>query len=258
MKSEIKYYFQTLKGDCFKLKNTFAIWTVAIAPLFLTFMTFMIYFSKEQLLIESGTNPWKDYFKMILSIWTIMFYPLFITLFTYLIVNIEHTGNNWKQIYIMPVPRRVVMLSKLTVTMVLAWTSHILLYIFSYMAIYLLHVIYPAIPFSDYDIHGLIFMLFLKVMLVSSSIVLMQYILSEHFKNFIIPLGFGTFATVATMFLTRWEHINKFPYAYPFFSSMDFSKEVVVFFSPVFYYNLGVTIILLIGLLIYNEKREIN
>ena len=54
-----------------------------------------------------------------------------------------------------------------------------------------------------------------------------------------MPAGFGLLMTVTATALIRWEHINKFPYAWPMISWLKGRTEPVIF-PPEVYLSLVV------------------
>jgi hypothetical protein len=51
--------------------------------------------------------------------------------------------------------------------------------------------------------------------LAALGITAIQFYVSFRFRNFIWPAGFGLLMTITAVALVRWEHIRKFPYAWP-------------------------------------------
>jgi hypothetical protein len=108
----------------------------------------------------------------------------------------------------------------------------LLYYVLNLTAIYSLSAIYPSTPFDYSNQTSVLFYYFSKMSIASIAILSIQFFVSLLVHNFIFPIGFGVFATIANAVLMRWEHSHYIPYSYPFFSIQGmFGGEAVPFFS---------------------------
>ncbi len=82
-------------------------------------------------------------------------------------------------------------------------------------------------PFLDNSIDlGLLFLLSFKTYISILGISAIQYCLALRFKNFVVPVGIGLVLLVCGVIALNisWEHIYKYPYAYPMLTS-DLMKK---------------------------------
>lgn len=202
-----------------KLKNTLAIVVAIALPLFIAFLSFVIYISEGHKLVIAGTNPWQGYIYHLQKFWAGLLLPLTIILEASLINSIEHSNNMWKQIYTLPISKSSVYLYKLLSFIFLNILTAVSLTFFVQMFGYLLIMIKPELGFDapSFPVENLL--LSLKMMLASSAIIGFQFFLSFYFRSFIIPMVIGFCLMVGTGIASSWKYIEFLPYAYPSLST---------------------------------------
>jgi len=202
-----------------KLKNTLAIVVAVAVPLFIAFLSFVIYLSEGHKLIITGINPWKEYIYHLQKFWAGLLLPLTIILEASLINSIEHSNNMWKQIYTLPVSKSSVYFYKLLSFLLLNILMAISLTFFVQLFGYLLMLFKPEFGFNAPSFFGESLLLSLKMMLASSAIIGFQFFLSFHFRSFIIPMVIGFCLTIGTGIASSWKYILFLPYSYPSLST---------------------------------------
>lgn len=116
--------------------------------------------------------------------------------------------------------------------------------------------LHPDIDFSKYAINGTIIISSLKVFVASLFILILQFVISYNFKNFIIPIGTGVIGTVGTSMLLSWQHSDLIPYALPMLAAQGLYKMELTFFTGVVIYSIiGSAIIFITGLCLVNKKN---
>lgn len=243
--------YRSLTAESLKMKNTWAFWSAILAPLFVAFVNYMIFFSKEELLLNAEGDAWIKYYNNAINIWTIVFVPMFIAGLTFLLQYPEHKNNGWKYLLSMPMPRGSVYLAKLITGLTLLFLA---LAFFSFLLIggaFWLNAIYPEVVGSPSVIIEPVLTIMLKVFGAALFIFSIQFVLSMHVSNFFFPIGLGVLGSIFSMMLLQWENIVYVPWAFPFFAgngAVQFNRQI--------YYSLGgFTLICLIGYL-YTVKRN--
>lgn len=238
-----------------KLKNTLAIVVAVALPLFIAFLSFVIYLSEGHKLVMTGINPWKGYIYHLQKFWAGLLLPMTIILEASLINSIEHSNNMWKQIYTLPVSKSSVYFYKLLSFLFLNILMAVSLTFFVQMFGYLLILIKPEFGFYAPSFFGESLLLSLKMMLTSSVIIGFQFFLSFHYRSFIIPMVIGFCLTVGTGIASSWKYISFLPYSYPSLSTNR--QDAGIWDSYVTIALLSLTFISVVGFYV-SSKREIS
>lgn len=141
--------------------------------------------------------------------------PMGVILVTSLIAQLEVRNNTWKQLHATPQPPAIIFFAKLAVILVMLFQFFLLFN----AGIYLTGVI-PALMFRDvvYPPEAFPLMKFVagngKFFLACLPVISLQYLLSLHFKNFLVPIGAGLAVYIASMIAIRWKYVYLLPYAY--------------------------------------------
>ena len=214
----MKYLQRALVAEFIKVRKTLGMWSAIIAPIFMVSINFLIFYNRPELFEEGIENPWLQFTMFSINSWSVLMMPLFITLLTFYVNYTEHRASGWKFIYSLPLPKLSVYSAKFIICLVIFFFTMFLYYVFNLIAIQLFASIYPQVPFDSYGETFTLFVVFNKLFLASIAIMSIQFFVSLLVSNFVFPIGFGVFATIANATLLRWEHSHFIPYAYPFFS----------------------------------------
>ena len=90
----------------------------------------------DDYLPKPGENPWDDYIRKGFNGNHFTFLPLLIVLLVALLLNIEHKSNTWKHIFVLPVSKTKIFLSKYLLLISLIILFYLLLLIFYFQADY--------------------------------------------------------------------------------------------------------------------------
>jgi hypothetical protein len=210
-----QYYTRNLSAETLKCKRTKVLWLAVGAPLFITFISFNVYYFNGHSLIKPGEDPWLRLLNNYRQIWPVIFFPLTISLQSALYPAIEHQSNTWKHVYSLAVPRWSVYAGKLTLFTALVALSMAMLFVFTEGVGALLGLLRPALGFDRDTAHATIARECSKLFLSALGMTAIQFYVGFRFRHFVLPVGFGLLMTVAAIALGPWEHITKFPYAWP-------------------------------------------
>jgi hypothetical protein len=210
-----QYYVRNLSVETIKCKRTFVWWLAAGAPLFNAFIAFNVFYFKGHEIVKPGQDPWPYLMGNVLQIWSMLFFPLTIALQSALYPAIEHQSNTWKHVYSLAVPRWSVYAGKLTLFTALVALTMVLMFALTEAVGALLGGLRPELGFSRHAAHAVLARECSRLLLAALGIAAIQFYVGFRFRNFVLPAGFGLLMTVASVTLMRWEHIYKFPYAWP-------------------------------------------
>jgi hypothetical protein len=251
-----QYYTRNLSVETLKCKRTLVLWLAAGAPFFIVFLFFNVFYFKGHELVDAGTNPWLP-FQVLMMQSALLFFPLYISLQSALYNGIEHQANTWKYVYSLAVPKWSVYGSKFTLFTALIAVSMLLLFVFTQAAGMLLDWLQPSLGFGRYAAYAQNARECFTLFLAALGIMAIQFYVSFRFRNFIFPAGLGLLMTVTALALMRWEHINKFPYAWPMISWLKGRTEPAAFPSEVY---ASLAVFALVALIGYFEtaRRDVG
>jgi len=193
-------FIRSLECEWLKLKGSFIIWVCAFGGLF-----FSVFWTLRFLYIRNHMNRWPEAgaWDRIIDQNTRPFVafliPIGVILICTLITQIEYKNNNWKQVHTTPQKYSTIFLAKFTVLFGLT----ILVFSLLYAGIFL-HGIIPCLildgHFPKHPIpFGNIFLVSLKCFVLTLPIISFQYLLSLHYKNFMVAFGVGLTVYVGSM-----------------------------------------------------------
>lgn len=143
-------------------------------------------------------------------------------LLTSLVVNIETKATAWKHLYAQPVGRGAVFFSKLLLILALNAVALVLFVGLVLGAGALLGVLQPKLGFQAHAVPMEVVLRMLgRTYVATLGLLAVQYVVSLYWRSFVVPVGVGMGAVVATVALLSWEHADKIPYAAPLMTSVS-------------------------------------
>lgn len=207
---------RTLAADALKLRRTAALRLTLLSGLFPVLIAFLIFFFKGAVIMKAGGSPWP---RFIMAAWQTagtLLLPLFVVLLASLVVNVETKATAWKHLFAQPVGRGAVFASKLLLLLALNAVALLLFVVVLLGAGFLLGVVRPKLGFQLHAVPltPILWMLG-RTYIATLGLLAVQYVVSLLWRSFVVPVGVGMGAVVATIALLSWEHVDKIPYAAP-------------------------------------------
>jgi len=213
-------FIDSLHCEILKIKGSALLW-ISIGGSMVLAMVFtlrFIYLGHYLDRWEIGAS-WERLFLQNIRPFTGFLLPIGVILICSLITQIEYKNNNWKQLHTTPQSYTTIFFSKfvslLVVTVIVFFFFNIAVLINGVLPNLIANTTLPrdTVPFaffSEYTLKSFISIL---------PIVGIQYLLSLHYKNFIVAVGAGLILYVSSMPMTRIDYsfINPYSYALHFF-----------------------------------------
>lgn len=204
-------------AEIIKSKNTFALWLIFIGAAIIPLTVFITYAYNWQLFIPKiGENPWTELFIRSFNGIT-LFTPLFIILIIGLLFNIEHRANAWKHIFVLPVSKSTLFLSKYLFVFFLVLIYYLLFVLLTFVNGCLLGVINSQLVFLNFvpDWNQIVSFL-TKFFIGTLAIIAIHFWLSFRIKNLIANLGIGLAGLAFAIILNGKGELTIFlPYSFP-------------------------------------------
>jgi len=204
-------------AEIIKSKNTFALWLTFIGAAIIPLAVFITYAYNWELFIpKTWENPWREIFIRSFNGIT-LFTPLFVILIIGLLFNIEHKANAWKHIFVLPISKSSVFLSKYLFLFFLLCFYYLLFVLLTLVNGYLLGVFKQQLKFLMFtpdwnEVVSFLAKFFIGVL----AIVAIHFWTSFRIKNLIANLGIGLTGIAFAIILNGKGGLTIFlPYSFP-------------------------------------------
>lgn len=216
---------QTLKKlflpELIKVKNSAALWLIVIAAVFLPVMQLLSYLHTggSDIRLDAGENPWNSFSGNSFAMCSVFIIPMFVVLLVCLLLNIEHKSNTWKHLFVLPVLKKRIFISKYFLVISMLLLFYILFIMFILFDGWLLTSwIKQANPNHlsiDWPFIG---ELAIQSFFSALPILAIHFWLSFRIKNLIINVGIGLIGIITGLVLASpgtWNEVIYYPYAFP-------------------------------------------
>ncbi|MFK7776306.1 MAG: ABC transporter permease [Saprospiraceae bacterium] len=193
-------FVRSLESELLKIKGSIIIWVSIFGGLLLsTVFTLRFIYLQYHINLRDPVGAWEKLFSQNARPFIGFLIPIGVILICTLITQIEYKNNNWKQVHTTPQRYSTIFFAKFTTLFLLTIFVFLLLNIGI-----LLHGILPClIVEGSFPKHPIPFGFFvletLKCFVLTLPIIGFQYLLSLHYKNFMIAFGVGLTVYVGSM-----------------------------------------------------------
>jgi hypothetical protein len=247
------------KAEFLKGKQTAAFWLTVIGAAFVPVINFIKLVARPDHFAPIFKNdPWQQINNDNWQAATFFLLPMYVILVISLVVQIEYRNNTWKQVYASPRALADIFFSKLIVIYSLILFCFIIFSASIIITSYAANLLQKRYTFFDHAIplKGM-FLLIVKTYFSVLAITSIQYWLSLHFRNFIIPVGIGLGLLITGFIIHQWEQLYYYPYTYPLVSFWpDFKKIPGFVYKAQLFDAMWFVLVLLIGFLDMVNRRE--
>jgi hypothetical protein len=150
-KEEIKMaVVRAISAEWLKMRRTLALWLAPLAPLVIVALQVAVVLQRESYFrTQELADTWLYYGTQTVWIWTMLMLPLFITLETALLGNLEHSNQQWKHLFALPIPRGAIYAAKQLSSMVLIGVSMASLFLLLVLSGWGLRLVAPGLGFEQ-------------------------------------------------------------------------------------------------------------
>jgi len=204
-------------SEWLKKKRSLGSWLIVVGALFtpaIILVARLIHLSNLPALYASG-NFWTAHWRSSWESMAVFFLPMAAILVTSLVTQIEYRNNAWKQVRTLPLTAATIFFSKLAVILAMIFQFFVLFEVGVFAAAILPWFLAGHIPFPAAPLPLRAFLADSgSYMLACLPIVAAQYLLSLHFKNFLVPVGIGFMTWVGALAALSWKFGYLIPYSY--------------------------------------------
>ncbi|MBL7979871.1 MAG: serine hydrolase [Bacteroidetes Order II. Incertae sedis bacterium] len=210
-------FIHSLQSEWIKTKNSAVMWLTIGGALFVPVLITIgrILKRNDTLLVNSSEGVWLKLFNQNWQFMSVFLLPMGIILVSSLLTQIEFRNNTWKQLFTTPQKLSTIFWAKYAIVFIVLIQFFILFNIGIYLsgvipALIYSDVPYPSgsFPFKEYLIGNAYYFLYCL------PIVALQYLMSLHIKNFIVPVGVGLVLVVTSLIAVNNQYGYIVPYIY--------------------------------------------
>lgn len=207
-------FLKSFQGEWLKKRRSLASWLVLVGALFTPAIVLIARIKNHAAISKFNVSDdfWYRHWNQSWESMTLFLLPGGIILATGLITQIEYKNNAWKQLHTTPQAFTRIFAAKLLVILIMLAQVFLLFNLGVYLSAaaptIFASVPYPSAPFPLNDFWNTNVNFFLDCL----PIVALQYLLSLHFKNFLVPVGAGLAIWFLGIGLLSWEYSYLFPY----------------------------------------------
>lgn len=208
-------FIDSFRSEWLKRKRSLASWLVVAGAFFTPLIILTARIKNHAALPKMYADEefWRKAWNQSWESMEVFLLPIGIILATGLIAQIEYKNNTWKQLHVAPQSFTTIFFAKfLVVTLMLAQVFIL------FNAGFYLSAAIPASIFSDVSLPGAPFPFAefwngnVNFFIDCLPILALQFLLSLHFRNFLVPVGAGFAIWFLGIGLLSWEYSYLFPY----------------------------------------------
>lgn len=254
-------FIHSFQSEWLKKRRSLASWLVVIGAFFTPTIILLVRLKNYRALpkINTAEDFWTKLWFTTWESMTILLLPMGIILATALITQIEYKNNAWKQLHATPQSFSTIFFAKFAVILVMIFEVFVLFNLGFFLAAYIPSIILSDVPFPTAPIpYQLMLETNAKFFIECLPILALQYLLSLHFKNFLVPIGVGFIIWALGIGMATWQYSYIFPYMQAtvdfLVSSNSLKREIPVnlqILSSVYF-----VIITIVSYLLFITKKE--
>jgi CubicO group peptidase (beta-lactamase class C family) len=253
-------FLNSFQSEWLKMRRSSAVWLTLFGGLFVPalVLTSRLIRYNHTLMTNASDGIWIRIYDQCWEIMSFFLLPVGITLAASLTAQIEYRNNTWKQTLTTPQRLTTLFFSKYVVVLLMMVVFFILFNLGIFVAVMLPAVVYPQVPFpkDSYPFWGFLYGNS-KFFLCCLPVLGLQYLLSTHIRNFLVPIIAGIALVIASLMAISWKYSYLLPYAYApmqFLKNADRASPTVNYFAWAFGYFMVFT--LLNYFLFINKNRR--
>jgi len=249
-----------ITAEIIKIRRSGLLWLASLGTIIVNMIFAMLAIYYPNIFLDNSQyqNVWYTWIAFHYQGILGLLLPMYLVIICALSINLENRNDTWRFLYVLPVPKYIIYLSKLFIVTCIFILSHFLflvLLILSPLIIQIfrneLNFIFLEIPFE------LLVSFFVRTILSSFGIIGLVFFISYFSRSFIFPLAFGIIGfVIANLLLDQFKFPEWFPFTYPALNL--FSKDSLTIEHKLWLINLYSILyyILFLGIGIYFSKKD--
>ncbi|MCE6991897.1 ABC transporter permease [Dyadobacter sp. CY323] len=207
----------SFQSEWLKRRHSAASWLTLIGALFIPAIVLTKRISDYGTLSQSNSSGkiWNQVYGQCWQYMSVFLLPMGIILTASLLAQIEFGNNAWKQVHTTPQSHTTLFLAKFAVAITMLFQFFLIFNAGIILTGILPALLFRDVPFPQQDFPFLGFLTGnAKFFLYALPILSLQYLLSIHIRNFMVPIGIGFALVVASLIAVSWKYGYFLPYTY--------------------------------------------
>lgn len=200
-----------MAAETLKTKRTLAFWLTLIAPAVIAGLQFMALLQRSDPI--PGSEPaWNFLIRQTLFLWVLLMQPLFVTLETALVAQLDHSGDNWKHLFALSIPRWAIYAAKQVINLLLIGLSLVVLIDYTLIAGRLMQLIHPSLGFDQPIPWNETIRLTLLAFFSSWLVIAIHNFVALYWRSFVVASAFGIAMTIAGVVIINSDYAWLYPW----------------------------------------------
>lgn len=198
-----------------KLRRSLALWLALAAPVTILFLQTVLILNRGSDFVGPDTSIWPLLIRQSTALWALLMLPLFVALETALIAGLEHSGNNWKHILALPLPRGAIYTAKLGWSVAIIAFAHCVLAGAIILAGGFIRILQPGIG-SAAPLPWPMMWQFTSLSCAGAWLLIAIHLwIAVRWRNFAVAMGIGVAMTVGGVILVSSRWAGYYPWTLP-------------------------------------------
>lgn len=256
------HFVNSFNSEWLKTKRSAASWLVVIGGCFIPLIMLaaaFVNFGSLKKVYDTGTF-WQTYNTHCWQFMALFLLPMGVILATSLITQLEYKNNTWKQLYTTPQKLLTIFFTKLAVIVTLMLQFFLIFNIGIYLSGIIPCLLFREIPFPKEPFPFIYILQYnAEFFLDCLPVIALQYLISLHYKNFLVAVGVGMAFLLAALFAVQWEYGYIVPYTYCMLNYLgkevfesSYFQHINIHFLAVLYF----LVFTIAGYILYITKKE--
>lgn len=207
---------RALRAEQLKMRRTLALGLAPVAPLVIVALQIAIVIERQEYFqSQKLANAWGEYGGQTVFLWTVLMLPLFVTLETALLSNLEHSHQQWKHLFALPIPRGAIYAAKQIGAMIIIALSMASLYAYIVASGLCIKVLAPGLGFEA-PVPWFTFLRTIGLSFLASWLIISIHTwISLRWHSFVLASAVGIAAIVIAVVLLQSEWSEWYPWTMP-------------------------------------------
>lgn len=204
-------FLRAMSAETLKAKRTLVFWLTLIAPAVVAGLQLILLLRRSDQ-IPGGESAWISLIRQTLILWVLLMQPLFITLNTALVAQLDHSGDNWKHLFTLSIPRWAIYAAKQVISLLLIGLSLVVLIDYTLIVGRLMQLIHPNLGFDQPIPWNETIHLTLLGFFGSWLVTAIHNFVALYWRSFVVASAFGIAMTIAGVVIINSEYAWLYPW----------------------------------------------
>ncbi len=210
---------RAISAEIIKIRRSGLVWLASLGTIIVNMIFALLAFYYPQIFIDDShyQNVWFSWIDFHYQGILGLLLPMYLVIICALSINLENRNGTWLSLYVLPVPKHIIYLSKLVTVTCIFILSHFLFLVLLLLSPLVIQAFRNDLNFIFQEIPlAVLGSFFIRTIVSSFGIIGLVFFISYFSRSFIFPLVFGIIGfVIANLLLDQFGFTEWFPFAYP-------------------------------------------